>query len=318
MQKPESFPCCSAPGGAKITLLGRETAVKNYVCSQDGVHYRPKEGRIRLQLSIVLTRYCDARCPFCIAAPTGDPAALDPTALEKILLLLRQEDRVRGISITGGEPFAQPELLDRAVSMVFRIFGHAMEVTIDTNGTGLAHLRGIRELEHVDTVHISRHHWLDSRNEALFGRRMPSAEELRAHIAAVPLKGLFVLNCMLLRGWVERPEDARRYMDFAIGLGASKVSFITGTPVNEFVRLRRVPYEAVLREDDPSLLFTRGFRDYSFCRCRDGVYVSPQGRLIEFYGRHSEPGGCDWCRGLVLTPEGALTAGFGGPVLYQA
>ena len=29
-------------------------------------------------------------------------------------------------------------------------------------------------------------------------------------------------------------------------------------------------------------------------------------------------GGCDYCRGLVLTPEGALTAGFGGPVLYRA
>ena len=318
MQKPDSFPCCSMSRSAKIKLLGREIAVKNYICSPDGVHYRPKEGRIRLQLSILLTRYCDARCPFCIAAPTDDPAALDPAALEKILRLLRQEDRVRGISITGGEPFTRPELLDQAVSMSFRFFGHAMEVTINTNGTGLAHLCGIRELEHVDTVHISRHHWLDSRNEALFGRRMPSAEELRAHIAAVPLKGLFVLNCMLLRGWVEKPEDARRYMDFAIGLGASKVSFITGTPVNDFVRQRRVPYEAVLRDDDPSLLFTRGFRDYSCCRCRDGVYVSPQGRLIEFYGRHTEPGGCDYCRGLVLTPEGALTAGFGGPVLYRA
>lgn len=68
----------------------------------------------------------------------------------------------------------------------------------------------------------------------------------------------------------------------------------------------------------PALLFTRGFQDYTFCRCQDGIYVSPQGRLIEFYGRHSEPGGCEYCRGLVLTPEGALTAGFGGPVLYQA
>ena len=318
MRTSDSLPSCSVPPGRRVTLLGKEVPLKSYVCSPDGVHYRPKEGRIRLQLSILLTRFCDAHCPFCIAAPTDDERTLEMAALEKTLRLLRQEDCVRGISITGGEPFSRPELLDQAVSLIFRIFGYAMEITIDTNGTGLAYLPRIRELAHVDTVHISRHHWLDEKNEALFGRKMPSAEELRAAVADARMKDLFVLNCMLLRGFVERPEDARRYMDFVIELGVPKVSFITGTPVNDFIRQRRVPYEKALRADDPSLLFTRGYRDYSYCRCQDGVYVSPQGKLIEFYGRHSEPGGCDYCRGLVLTPEGALRAGFGGPILYQA
>ena len=318
MQNTDSFPCSDAPRSKRGTILGKEVALKSYVCSPDGVHYRPKEGGIRLQLSILLTRYCDAHCPFCIAAPTDDPRTLSLSALEKTLLLLKKEDCVRGISITGGEPFSRPELLNEAVSMIFRVFGYGMEITIDTNGTGLQHLRDIRELAHVDTVHISRHHWLDEKNEALFGRPMPSAEELREAIQSVGIRDLFVLNCMLLKGFVETPEDARRYLDFAIGTGAQKVSFITGTPVNDFVRRRRVAYEDVLRADDPSLLFTRGFQDYTFCRCQDGIYVSPQGRLIEFYGRHSEPGGCEYCRGLTLTPEGTLTAGFGGPVLYQA
>ena len=319
MQNIGCSPSCD--GGSqsqKALILGQEVALKSYVCSPDGVHYRPKEGKIRLQLSILLTRFCDARYPFCIAAPTDDETTLDLQKLEKTLLLLRQEDCVRGISITGGEPLSRPDALNEAVSMIFRIFGYAMEITIDTNGTGLAYLPRIRDLAHVDTVHISRHHWLDEKNEMLFGRRMPTAEELHARIAAVPYKDLFVLNCMLLKGFVETPEDAHRYLDFAIDLGAPKVSFITGTPVNDFVRQRRVMFEDVLREDDPSLLFTRGFRDFSWCRCRDGIYVSPEGRLIEFYGRHSEPGGCDYCRGLVLTPEGTLTAGYGGTVLYQA
>lgn len=318
MRSTDSFPCSDAPRSKRVAILGKEVALKSYVCSPDGVHYRSKEGRIRLQLSILLTRYCDARCPFCIAKPTDDPRVLDPSALEKTLLLLKKEDCVRGISITGGEPFSQPELLNEAVSMIFRIFGYGMEVTIDTNGAGLRHLPGIRDLRHVDTVHISRHHWLDEENDALFGRPMPSGEELREGIASVGIRDLFVLNCMLLKGYVETREDVHRYLDFAIGTGVPKVSFITGTPVNDFVRQRRVGYEDVLRADDPSLLFTRGFQDYSFCHCQDGIYVSPHGRLIEFYGRHSEPGGCDYCRGLVLTPEGTLTAGFGGAALFQA
>ena len=318
MQNADSFPCSDVPGSRPVTLLGKEVKLKSELCSPDGIHYRPKEGRIRLQLSILLTRYCDARCPFCIAAPTDSPQVLDPARLEKVLLLLRGEDRVRGISITGGEPFSQPEALNETVSLIFRIFGFGMEITIDTNGTGIQHLAGIRDLQHVDTVHISRHHWLDEKNEALFGRPMPTSEALREAIASVGIRDLFVLNCMLLRGFVEKPEDAHRYLDFAIETGVQKVSFITGTPVNDFIRQRRVLYENVLREDDPSLLFTRGFRDHSFCRCQDGIYVSPRGQLIEFYGRHSEPGGCEYCRGLVLTPDGCLTAGFGGRVLYQA
>ena len=318
MPNSDFFACSDGERSRTETLLGREVPLKSYVCSPDGRHYRPKEGRIRLQLSIVLSRLCDARCPFCIAAPTEDPRALEMTALEKTLRLLQKEDRVRGISITGGEPFLHPELLDQTVSLIFRIFGYAMEITLDTNGTGLRHLSRIRELSHVDTVHISRHHWLDEKNEALFGRPMPTAVELRRTVSSVGIRDLFVLNCMLLRGFVETPEDARRYLDFAIDLGVSKVSFITGTPVNDYVRERRVLYEDVLRAEDPSLLFTRGYADHGFCRCQDGIYASGQGKLIEFYGRHSEPGGCGYCRGLVLEPDGCLRAGFGGPVLYQA
>ena len=43
----------------------------------------------------------------------------------------------------------------------------------------------------------------------------------------------------------------------------------------------------------------------------------PEGKLLEFYGRQTEPSGCDYCRGLVLEPDGRLTAGFGGEVLWQ-
>ena len=317
MPNTDSWRCSERVQGRRITLLGREIEVKDYICSADGVHY-PAKQETRLQVYIVLTRHCDARCPFCIAAPTDSRAAQDPAVLERILRRLKEEDCVRGISVTGGEPFELPGLLDETVSMIFSVFGTGMEVTLDTNGSGLRHLDGIRELKHVDTVHISRHHWDDRRNEEIFGRKMPGAEELRGMIAEIPYRELFVMNCMLLKGWVETAEDAHRYMDFAISLGAGKVSFITGTAVNDFIRKRRVCYEDVLRDGDPSLLFTRGFRDHGFCHCRDGIYASPEGRIIEFYGRHGESGGGRLCRALVVTPEGEVRAGFGGEILYRA
>ena len=304
--------------GRLVELFGKQVMLKNYICSLDGIHYRPKPENIRLQLSILLTRYCNAHCPFCIAAPTVDRTVLDLKKLREILVKLRDEECVRGISITGGEPFTDLERLDRTISMIFEIFGTGIEVTLNTNGFRIAELTEIHDLRYVDAVHISRHHWDDRKNEEVFGCSMPSAEDLKAAVDAVTFRNIFVINCMLLRGYVETTEDVHRFLDFSIGLGVPKVSFITAAPVNEFSRQKRIRFDDVLRDDDPSLLFTGGYSDYSYCRCRDGVYVSPQGRLIEFYGRQTETDGCPYCRGFVCTPEGKLTAGYGGMVLFES
>ena len=299
----------------EIDLLGTRLRVKGYICALDGGDYRPKPEQVKLQLTILLTRYCDAHCPFCIAAPTTDPARIDPDRLRGMLMRLREADCVRGVSISGGEPLTDPVRLDEVIRLVFEVFGYEMEVTLDTNGSGIHELRRLRDLYRLDTVHISRHHWDDARSGQIFGRKMPSAAELREVIRSIACPDLFVLNCMLLRCGVCTAEDAHRYLDFALETGAGKVSFITATPVNPWTAEQRVSFDEVLKDDDPSLLFTRGYRDFTRCRCRDGVYLSQRGQLIEFYGRCTESGGADYCTGLVIGPDGTLRAGFKGPII---
>ena len=59
MRNTDSLPSCDGGAPSRIvTILGKEVALKSYVCSPDGVHYWPKEGKIRLQLSVLLTRFC--------------------------------------------------------------------------------------------------------------------------------------------------------------------------------------------------------------------------------------------------------------------
>lgn len=305
-----------APALRRLRVLGAEVVAKGYTCARNGGPHQPVEGRVKLQLSILPTNYCPCACPFCIATDTGNPARIDLRRLEGTLVALAGENVVRGISITGGEPFVDVPLLDRLIRMVFGIFGTGMEISLNTNGMGLERLGDIRDLSHVDAVHISRHHWDDGVNRALFGGGpVPDAGVLRRAIASISYPELFVLNCMLLKDGVCTAEDAHRYMDFAIDLGAKKVSFITGAPVNDYVRRQTLDYEAVLRADDPALLMTQRFRDFGWCRCQDGVYCSEDGRLIQFYGRKSDSTGCGYARGLIIGPDGALRAGFGGPPL---
>lgn len=316
MQNTSCPPCCEAgPKLRKRRILGKELLLKDYICSCDGVHYPPKPEALRVQLSICPTDFCAASCPFCIAGNTRSTARIDLRKLEGVLRRLRDEDVVRGVSITGGEPFTDMKLLDETITMVFSILGEHAEVSLNTNGSALHRMHKIRALEKLDALHISRHHDDDARNSSLFGVPMPGREELKQILHSFPCRDLFVLNCLLLRDWIGTPEAARRYLDFAIDVGAGKVAFITPTPVNPFAAAQRVLYTDVLKPDDPALLFTRGFTDYDICRCQDGVYASDDGRIIEFYGRSTLAQGCSYCRGFVYGADNHLRAGFGGEII---
>ena len=290
--------------------------VKDYVCSPEGVYYRKKPEHVQLQLSVCPTSFCPGGCPFCIAKDTKTRWRLSLDRFQRTMEMLKREDRLRGVKITGGEPFDDPALLNDVITILFETFGLSFEVSISTNGMKIDQIHRIRYLEHIDAIHISRHHHDDGINRALFGGvAVPGGEELREVIHSISYRDVFVLNCMLLRGLIDSPEAARRFLDFALWTGAAKVGFMTCTPINDFARAHRVLYEDVLREDDPSLLFTRGYHDYAYCHCRDGVYASPEGGLIEFYGRSTHDAGCPYSRGLVYDADDHLRDGFGGQVI---
>ncbi len=312
--------CCSPfcnPDRVRIVdLWGKKITCKGYRCSEDGVHYEPKPEQIKLQVSIIPTDYCPASCPFCIAAKTiRNKNQLDLGILEKRLLELKELDIVRGISVTGGEPFYDMERLNNIITMVFDIFSYDLELSVNTNGIGLKYLDKINELEHIDTIHVSRHHYDDKINQSFFGIPMPSTDDIRSVVDALGYPDIFVFNCMLMKDYIGTVSEVHRFLDYAITTRVPKVSFITGAPVNPFIANQSVLFDDVLKPDDPSLLFTRGYQDYEFCRCHDGIYVSPSGGLIEFYGRKTDVSACDYVRGLVIGADGHIRTGFNGEIL---
>lgn len=296
-------------------MLGKELELKNYICSSDGIHYKQKPEDIRLQLSICPTSFCAAACPFCIAGNTKRQQFLDIKKLENCLRRLNEENLVRGISLMGGEPFTDVILLNDIIDLVFGIFGESMEVSVTTNGANLHRMHEIKMLSYLDALHISRHHYDDQRNAQLFGIPVPTKDELSDILHSVKYRDLFVLNCLLLKDYIGTQEDVHKFLDFAIEVGAGKVAFMTCTPINAFTREQTIDYASLLRPDDPSLLFTRGFRDFDLCRCQDGVYVSPTGEIIEFYGRTTNAGDCKYCRGFVYGADDHLRAGYDGEVI---
>ena len=298
-----------------VNVLGKDLKLKNYICSSDGIHYKQKPADISLQLSICPTSFCDAACPFCIATNTEKKQFINLGKLEECLNTLQTENLVRGISFTGGEPFTDVKLLNDIINLVYRIFGKSIEVSITTNGINLHRMHEIEMLSYLDAIHISRHHYDDHINAEIFGVRVPTKEELSEILHSVSYKDLFVLNCMLLKDYIGTRDDVHRFLDFAIDVGARKVAFMTCSPVNDFAKSQTMDYTTVLRADDTSLLFTRGFQDFDVCRCQDGVYVSTTGEIIEFYGRTTNANNCEYCRGFVYGADNHLRVGFNGEII---
>ncbi len=312
--------CQSCKIGEKtreINILGKPITVKNYICSADGINYKEKPENIKLQLFVNMLTFCPANCRFCVAKNTKQDKKIDIDKFKSVMKLLKAEDRIRGIKITGGEPFYDIELLNEVLSAIYDIFGYQIEVAISTNGTGLENLKKIKDLEHIETIHLSRHHYDDNVNRELFGniKNIPDKKLLKDIIGSVSYKDIFVLNCILLKDYINSPEEAHKFMDFAIDIGAPKVGFMTCSQVNGYAKEQSIPYEAVIKEDDPALLFTRGFFDYDYCHCSDGVYSSEDGRIVEFYGKSTKMEDYAYCRGLVYDADDHLKDGFGGNII---
>lgn len=312
--------CQSCKIGEKtreINILGKPITVKNYICSADGINYKEKPENIKLQLFVNMLTFCPANCRFCVAKNTKQEKKIDIDKFKSVIKLLKAEDRIRGIKITGGEPFYDIDLLNEVISAIYDIFGYETEVAISTNGTGLENLKKINDLEHIETIHLSRHHYDDNVNRELFGNinNIPDKKLLKDIIGSVSYKDIFVLNCILLKDYINSPEEAHKFMDFAIDIGASKVGFMTCSQVNGYAKEQSIPYEAVIKEDDPALLFTRGFFDYDYCHCSDGVYSSEDGRIVEFYGKSTKMEDYAYCRGLVYDADDHLKDGFGGNII---
>ena len=120
---------------------------------------------------------------------------------------------------------------------------------------------------------------------------------------------------MLLKDAINSPEEAHRFLDYAIEVGVPKVGFMECATVNEYAMAQTIPYESVILESDPTILFTKQLFDYEFCHCSDGIYVSENGGLIRFYGRSTKMVDYGYSRGLVYGADNRLRDGFNGEII---
>ena len=292
----------------EIIIGNQSIQIKDYHCS-NGNGYLPKDDG-KLWLYVNLTDICNGRCPFCINPCRK--SGVNPFDIQRFRKCLnRIREHVYGVSVTGGEPMLDPELLDAVADVVVRECGHDQEMDIVTNGTGFQRVKDLRHLTDLYSIHLSRHRLTDEENDRLFGFPSVSWEELRETISSLKDPGAVVLNCVLMRGGIDSLENISAYLEKAISVGVRNVSFIGMSKCNRWCEEYYIdPGEIQIKEDARFHIWS-SYQDHDWCCCRSGSYEA-NNRSIRFYMRgmgHETP---DYTRQFVYTSDNRLLAGFGG------
>jgi GTP 3',8-cyclase len=159
-------------------------------------------GRVATDLRVSLTDRCNLRCAYCMPAEGLDwlpsPALLTDDELARLIAIAVQRLGVTEVRFTGGEPLLRrglPAIVARTAALRPR-----PEISLTTNGIGLARLAGPLHQTGLDRLNVS----LDTLSPQTFATltRRDRLSDVLAGLAAAAAAGLapVKVNTVLMRG----------------------------------------------------------------------------------------------------------------------
>jgi GTP 3',8-cyclase len=159
-------------------------------------------GRVATDLRVSLTDRCNLRCSYCMPAEGLDwlpsPALLTDDELARLIAIAVQRLGITEVRFTGGEPLLRrglPGIVARTAALRPR-----PEISLTTNGIGLARLAGPLRDAGLDRINVS----LDTLSPETFVTlaRRDRLPDVLAGLAAAAAAGLtpVKVNTVLMRG----------------------------------------------------------------------------------------------------------------------
>lgn len=160
--------------------------------------------------SVVFFQGCPVGCVFCQNPDSWDPSAGEEISVE---ILMKRLERFRpflaepGLTISGGEPLAQPEF---ALGMIKEAKNLGWHVALDTSGCGSTE-RFIEIAGAVDLVMFSIKHPLYPERVMRYDYGMVLENWRRLAHLSVPVW----LRYVLISGWTDEPEALKALGELA-------------------------------------------------------------------------------------------------------
>jgi len=291
-----------------IKVFSKNILTKGYYCNEYG-NDDDKNKDIKLNLYISINDVCNARCKFCnIPNSKSLGSIFDISKLEVVLKELKKSDRLNRIAITGGETFLNIDLLNQIIDCITKNIEQPF-ITINTNGSFLNRISDIKNIDEIDGIHISRHHYDDSKNNEIFGIKTAAMNEINEANKKYG-NNLIRLNCNLIKGYIDSYDEVEKYLNIAIQNDIFRVGFVGLMKINNFCEEKYVNFKHFIFGED--IIRTRQLYDTNICECENYVYYSGEtGKTIEAYFRQVKDLNCNYCRQLSYTCDNKILSGFG-------
>lgn len=262
-----------------------------------------------IDLYIVVTRQCNAGCPFCVYK--NNDTLLDLSVIEKILIDLSKVCQIGTIHFTGGEPTIKAKDLIGICNIAKYIFPN-VKTSVNTNGLYLSELKRVDVL---DNIALSRHHYDDDKNKKIF--KTDSVPNTKA-ILNFPDKNKLHLSCNLIRGYIDNEKEIQKYLEYASKLRINDVGLVTLMKVNDYCKKQFVDDKQINLKNIPNFIKNRWFCEKEnntiYCRCENFLYRAENMNLISMYHRYAVKN--NKISNYLVFENNHIMQGFNGKVLY--
>ncbi len=297
----------------QIELFGKTIDARDYLCSSN--KDKVEKGNASLRLYVKITDVCMASCKFCANECSKDYGKIDFKKLEYVVRYLDNNKYLSGISITGGEPMTNPNTLNSLINLLFEINPN-MDICISTNGMNIREFEHFDNINRVEAIHISRHHYDDEKNNEIFGSTMAKAKDIMYLQDKLDDKKIININTMIMKSGINCLEEIKKNLDFVGELGVYKNGFVSLMKNNNYSKENFINYNSIFDNLDENFFTGNHFYSEKYCECIDGVYLTSNHKIVEYYARMIKECDCPYVRQLVYTSSNHVTLGFNGQKIY--
>ena len=230
---------------------------------------------------------CDAKCKFCSYMDKAKRFDIDK--YKEVLEYVVKNVQLKKFNLTGGEPTLNYDLFKEVYDITVGIIDKSTQLTINTNGINLHKLVEDKSItDRVNSIGLSRHHYLDERNNDIFETNVITNEEIKELQGKMKNKGIINFACNLIKGQIDSRDEVHKFLDYVIDMGIELVGFVSLMPVNEYCEDNFINFNKLGLKSNLFNL-TKEFKYKDICRCNNYLYISEKhdGKVVRIYYKNT-------------------------------
>lgn len=263
-----------------MKIFGREIEIKKYGCNlkdEPGREIVPS-----VNIFVKVTNCCNARCLFCSNAGAEPPStAFNIDKLIEIIKEIRSKEvEVNRLNITGGEPSIVSPLVYEILERMSKKELSDIHLHLNTNGL-LPKSQELMTHTRWNSISMSLHHYSLEKLSELYGCKIGDDAFCFSGIDMQKVN----VSCNLIKGYIDKADEARKMLDFALELGVPRIGFVALMKVNDYCREHFVDLEEIHFEKIPHVYFTKSMNRGTDCKCSNYLYNKDL-KILEIYMRN--------------------------------